>query len=96
VNKDRYTQAQVIEAIQAARGIKAAFIRPYQTAQETDTRFIPSTVDDNCFVNREYTATLDSLTGWQKRAWRCGLLACPGAPAPNHVAKRPESWRGQD
>ncbi len=60
---------------------KATFIRPYQAARETpslrsgagaDTRFIPSTVDDNRFVNREYTATLDGLTGWQKRAWRYG------------------------
>ncbi len=60
---------------------KATFIRPYQAARETpslrsgagaDTRFIPSTVDDNRFVNREYTATLDALAGWQKRAWRYG------------------------
>ncbi len=36
------------------------------------TRFIPATIDDNCFVNPDYRATLDGLTGWQKRAWRYG------------------------
>jgi phage terminase large subunit len=51
---------------------KATFIAPWKAGSEADTRFIPSTVDDNTFVNREYTATLDSLTGWQKRAWRFG------------------------
>ena len=39
---------------------------------EAETRFVPSTVDDNAFVNPEYRKTLDSLTGWQKRAWRYG------------------------
>ena len=51
---------------------KQTFIAPWKAGRETDTRFIPSTVDDNAFVNREYTATLDTLTGWQKRAWRYG------------------------
>jgi len=51
---------------------KATFIAPWKTGRETDTRFIPSTIDDNSFVNKEYTATLDTLTGWQKRAWRFG------------------------
>jgi phage terminase large subunit len=37
-----------------------------------ETRFVASTVDDNAFVNPEYKRTLDSLTGWQKRAWRYG------------------------
>lgn len=37
-----------------------------------ETRFVASTVDDNAFVNPEYRKTLDSLTGWQKRAWRFG------------------------
>lgn len=36
------------------------------------TCFIPATVDDNHFINAEYRAVLDSLTGWQKRAWRYG------------------------
>jgi phage terminase large subunit len=51
---------------------KQTFIAPWKAGAETDTRFIPSTVDDNSFVNREYTATLDELTGWQRRAWRLG------------------------
>ena len=51
---------------------KATFIQPWKTGKETDTRFIPSTVDDNAFVNRDYAATLNTLTGWQKRAWRYG------------------------
>jgi Phage terminase large subunit len=51
---------------------KATFIRPWQAARESDTRFVPSTVDDNRFVNAGYTSTLDALTGWQKRAWRYG------------------------
>ena len=62
---------------------KATFIRPWLEAvragplpgggrPETGTRFIPATVDDNAFVNRDYAATLDALTGWQKRAWRYG------------------------
>ncbi len=51
---------------------KQMFIDPSRKGAETDTRFIASTVDDNRFVNREYKATLDSLTGWQNRAWRWG------------------------
>lgn len=60
---------------------KAAFVRPWQAMQAdteegeiagTCSRFIPATVDDNVFINPEYRATLDSLTGWQKRAWRYG------------------------
>lgn len=51
---------------------KAQFITPLRLKQEVGTRFIPSTVDDNRFVNDTYLATLDSLTGWQYRAWRLG------------------------
>jgi phage terminase large subunit len=51
---------------------KAAFIAPFKACQESDTRFMPATVDDNAFVNPEYRKTLDDLTGWQKRAWRFG------------------------
>ena len=51
---------------------RQAFVLPYEQASETATRFIPATVDDNCFVNPDYRATLDGLTGWQKRAWRYG------------------------
>lgn len=51
---------------------KRAFIEPQRRGQESETRFVPSTVDDNAFVNPEYRGTLDTLTGWQKRAWRFG------------------------
>jgi len=48
------------------------FITPHQKREETATRFVPATVDDNAFLNAEYTSNLDSLTGWQLRAWRYG------------------------
>ncbi len=51
---------------------KDLFIEPAVKAAEHDTRFVPATVDDNAFVNREYKANLDKLTGWQLRAWRYG------------------------
>ncbi|NOK59133.1 MAG: hypothetical protein GFH27_549283n407 [Chloroflexi bacterium AL-W] len=51
---------------------KHRFIEPYRKKCETDTRYIPATVDDNAFVNPEYKATLDTLTGWMLRAWRYG------------------------
>jgi phage terminase large subunit len=51
---------------------KAMFITPFRQRRESDTRFVPATVDDNRFVNPEYRKTLDELTGWQKRAWRFG------------------------
>ncbi len=51
---------------------KARFIAPFQKGKESDTRFVPSTVDDNKCINTEYRATLDKLTGWLKRAWRFG------------------------
>ncbi len=40
--------------------------------QTGETRFIPSTIDDNRFVNVDYRKTLDRLTGWLLRAWRFG------------------------
>ena len=48
------------------------FVDPHRLGRETDTRFIPATVDDNAFINVEYRATLDTLTGWKLRAWRWG------------------------
>ena len=48
------------------------FVDPHRAGRETDTRFIPATVDDNSFVNAEYRAILDTLTGWKLRAWRFG------------------------
>lgn len=51
---------------------RAKFITPYQHKTQTATRFVPSTVDDNKCVNSGYRANLETLTGWQKRAWLYG------------------------
>jgi phage terminase large subunit len=59
---------------------KAAIVDPHRQgagylpwhAQAGATRYIPATVDDNAFVNAEYSGQLSTLTGWQLRAWRYG------------------------
>lgn len=51
---------------------KREYIDPWRKGEEVRTRFIPSTVDDNRFVNDEYKSELEQLTGWQLRAWRYG------------------------
>lgn len=51
---------------------KARFIAPYRSKAETATRFIPATVSDNRFVNEGYKKELESLTGWEKKAWLYG------------------------
>lgn len=51
------------------RGTAAAFVAPYLAGAERQTRFVPATVRDNAFVNKEYLQTLEALTGWQRRAW---------------------------
>lgn len=48
------------------------FITPHREGNESATRFIQATVDDNRYNNREYKNVLESLTGWQKRAWLMG------------------------
>ncbi len=48
---------------------KQMFIEPARRGTERETRFIASTVKDNLHVNKEYIQVLESLTGWQKRAW---------------------------
>lgn len=48
---------------------RAKFIAPYVEGRETETRFIPARVTDNRFCNAEYVRILESLTGWQRRAW---------------------------
>lgn len=50
---------------------KKAQITPLM-AQTGRTRFVSATVDDNSFVNPEYREQLETLTGWQLRAWRYG------------------------
>lgn len=51
---------------------KLAFVVPFRDGRETSTRFIPATSRDNAFLNREYHAWLDTLTGWLRKAWRDG------------------------
>ena len=51
---------------------RAKFIVPFREGRETDTRFISALVDDNLFNNPEYKGILESLPGWQKRAWLLG------------------------
>ncbi len=51
---------------------KALYILPFRLGKETNTRFIPSTVDDNAFINADYEKILAGLSGWQLKAWRYG------------------------
>lgn len=51
---------------------RSMFIVPFQRGDERETRFIPAKATDNRFNNAEYQKVLDSLCGWQKRAWRDG------------------------
>jgi phage terminase large subunit len=51
---------------------RSTYVTPFQQRLETETRFIPATVDDNPFTNVDYRRVLDRLTGWQRRAWLHG------------------------
>jgi phage terminase large subunit len=51
---------------------KKLFIEPLRRGCETETRFIQATVRDNAFVNGEYRHELETLSGWQRRAWLDG------------------------
>jgi hypothetical protein len=51
---------------------KSKFILPFREGRETDTRFVPAKVGDNRYNNPEYQKILESLTGWQRRAWLDG------------------------
>ncbi|MCX6902382.1 MAG: hypothetical protein NTW03_02645 [Verrucomicrobia bacterium] len=51
---------------------RTLYVVPYQRRQETNTRFIPATINDNTFTNVEYWDVLNGLSGWQKRAWLYG------------------------
>jgi phage terminase large subunit len=48
---------------------KAKFVTPFLRKEEKETRFVPARVGDNRFNNPMYRKVLESLTGWQKRAW---------------------------
>jgi phage terminase large subunit len=51
---------------------KQRFIDPARRGQETDTRFIFATIDDNKFVDLDYRRKLEENTGWRLRAYRYG------------------------
>jgi phage terminase large subunit len=51
---------------------RKTFIQPFRDQKETDTRFVPFTIDDNPHVDGGNRTFLDNLTGWLKRAWRYG------------------------
>jgi phage terminase large subunit len=48
------------------------FIEPWQRGVEGETRFVAARVRDNRWNNPEYIRVLESLTGWQRRAWLDG------------------------
>jgi PBSX family phage terminase large subunit len=51
---------------------KATFIVPARKGKESDTRFIFATVDDNKFIDPDYTKKLEENTGWKLKAYRYG------------------------
>lgn len=58
--------------------LKREFVLPWRAAQQESrpqsgpTRFIFSLPEDNRFLNPDYVAYLDTLTGWLHKAWRLG------------------------
>ena len=48
------------------------FVTPWRNGNETYTRFIPATVDDNVFIDQDYKRKLEENTGWKLRAYRYG------------------------
>ncbi|HOC57299.1 MAG TPA: hypothetical protein PKI20_16895 [Verrucomicrobiota bacterium] len=51
---------------------RTKFIVPFQETRETETRFLPARVTDNAYNNPEYRKVLESLHGWQRKAWLDG------------------------
>lgn len=51
---------------------KKIYVDPAKAGNETHTRYVHATVYDNKFINPEYVAQLESLTGWQRKAWLNG------------------------
>lgn len=51
---------------------KERFIKPARANKETDTRFVFATVDDNKFIDADYTKKLEDNTGWKLKAYRYG------------------------
>lgn len=87
---------------------KKMLIEPNRKGTEGATRFFDVTKIHNPFVNAEYEAFLDSLTGSLRKAWRDGDwdafagMAFPMWAEPNHVVQPFEiptewpRWRGID
>jgi phage terminase large subunit len=48
---------------------RSRFVVPFMEQREKETRFVPARVSDNAFNNPEYQRVLESLSGWQRRAW---------------------------
>ncbi len=51
---------------------KKRFVEPHRAGQETYTRFIPATVEDNVFIDPDYRRKLEENSGWRLRAYRYG------------------------
>jgi phage terminase large subunit len=51
---------------------RGLIIVPWLEKRETTTRHVQVTVDDNQFVDAEYKATLQSYTGWMRKAYLDG------------------------
>ena len=51
---------------------KATFIVPARRGQESDTRFVFGTVEDNIFNDEDYPKKLEENTGWRLAAYRYG------------------------
>lgn len=51
---------------------KKMYVEPWKKGEEKGTRYIHTTVYDNSFVNKEYIQQLESLQGWQRKAWLDG------------------------
>lgn len=53
---------------------KLMYVVPWRQNRqhETLTRYIHSTVYDNKFINAEYVKQLETLSGWQRKAWLDG------------------------
>lgn len=52
--------------------VKALFITPWRNNEESETRFIFGTVEDNVFNNPEYRKNLEKNVGWRLKAYRYG------------------------
>ena len=77
---------------------KKMFVLPMRQSKETFTRFIDVTRIHNPFINPEYSAWLDTLTGPLRKAWRDGDwdafagMAFPDWNHESHIVKISEQF----